>query len=213
MKRTSLRLTLGMIIRRGHYGYFFYYWLYGLIADYWLAKRSLGQTIFNKAHSAFPVQSISYPYLKELIARVDFGNDEIFVDVGCAWGRLLGYMRSHTQIKKFVGVELNEDVSKCAQRIFCDDPNITIITGNIINNLPLEGTIFYLFNPFDKTVLERFLKEIEDKIHHPIKLMYLHPTCRVLIDARQPRWTLVEELKIKPAYLGALTLCIYKYIP
>ncbi len=212
MDRTSLKLTPEMIMRRGHYCYFFYYWIYGLIADYRLAGKSLNQTIFNKVDGAFPVQSISYPYIKALIACVDFGSDEVFVDVGCAWGRLIGYMSSNTRIKKFIGVELNKDVAECARRIFYGDLNITIITGNIIDNLPLEGTIFFLFNPFDKTVLERFLNEIEENIHHLVKLMYLHPTCRELIDIR-PRWVLMKDLQIKPKHLGALTLCIYEYKP
>lgn len=211
MEEKSLRLTPGMIIRRGHYGYFFYYWLYGLIVDHHLARKSLDQTIFNKENSAFPVQSISYPYLKAMVSLLNFGEDEVFVDVGCAWGRLIGYMRSHTKIKKFVGVELNEEVAGCAKHIFYNDPSITIITGDIIGNLPSEGTIFFLFNPFDKVLFESFLEEVEENIHHPIKLLYLHPTCRELIDVRQSRWSLMEELEIKPAYLGALTLCIYEY--
>lgn len=213
MRKTLLSLTPGMILRRGHYGYFFYYWIYGLIVDYSLAKQSLGQTIFNNIHGAFPVQSITYPYLKALIEQVTFESNDVFIDVGCAWGRLLGYMRSHTKIKRFVGIELNEEVAKCAKRIFCDDPNITIISGSVIGNLPLDGTIFYLFNPFDKVILEHFLDEIEEKIHHPIKLMYLHPTCREVIEVRQHRWMVLEEREIAPKCLGALTLCIYKYNP
>ena len=213
MARNPMKMTLGMIIRRGNYAYFFYYWLYGLVLDYRLAGRSLSQTVFYKADGAYPVQSISYPYIKALEPHLNFGCNEIFVDVGCAWGRLIGYMRLHTQLEKFVGVELNGEVAKCAQRIFSYDQNVTIIEGDIIENLPLEGTIFYLFNPFDKTVLERFLMEIEEKIKNPIKLMYLYPTCREIIDARQPRWSLIKELEIKPKHLGALKLCIYKYKP
>lgn len=202
-----------MIIRRGHYAYFFFYWLYGVIMDHRLAGRSLSHTIYNDSQGAFPVQSISYPYIREFEKHLDFKSDEVFVDVGCAWGRLLGHLLTHSKIKRFLGVELNPEVAKCAQHIFRNVPNIEIISGDILTSLPKEGTIFYLFNPFDEVVFRRFIEKIEESISHPVKLLYLHPMYRHILDVGRPNWTITKECEIKPRYLGALTFCLYEYTP
>lgn len=210
MKKNKLKLTPWMIIKRGHYLYFLYYWLYGLIHDYKLAGKSLNHTVFNKQTDAFPVQCISYPYLKELLACVDFQEDEVFVDVGCAWGRLLGYLCLKTDIQQLVGVELNENVAEFAKRIFEDEPRVTILSGNILEKLPENGTTFYLFNPFGEEVLKEFLNVIEKKIKHPVRILYLHPTCRHVIETEGSGWILTEEKEVKPRCLGALRLCVYE---
>lgn len=210
MRRTSLKLTPGMILRRGHYGYFFYYWLYSLIWDYRLAGKLLDKTVFNDEPGAYPVQSISYLYLKELLKVVKLQKEDVFVDVGCAWGRLIGYLHSHLHAKKFIGVELNSEVAKIAVDIFKHEESVEIIEGDVLIKLPLEGTVFFLFNPFDAKVLEQFLIEVEQKISHSVTLLYLHPTCRHLVDARHLYWHLKEEINIKPKHLGSLTLCVYE---
>ena len=210
MKKNKLKLTPWMIVKRGHYFYFLYYWIYGLIHDYKLAGKSLNNTVFNKQKEAFPVQCISYPYLRELLKSVHFKKDEVFVDVGCAWGRLLGYLCSHTSIPNLIGVELNEEVATCAKSIFKDEPRVTIISGDILEELPENGTTFYLFNPFDEEVLKGFLDAVEKKIKHPVRILYLHPTCRHVIEVESTSWNLIEEKKIKPRHLGALKLCVYE---
>lgn len=211
MEKDPLKLTPGMILRRGHYGYFFCYWLYGRIMDLRLAGRSLDRTVFNSGKGAFPVQSISYPYIRALERRLCVGPDDVFVDVGCAWGRLLGYVRSHKKVKQLIGVELNPEVASRARKIFQNDARVKIVSGDILEHFPREGTVFYLFNPFDEEIFAKFIATVEANIRHPIKLLYLHPTCRAVLDAGRPGWSLVREEKIKPKHLGPLVLCVYEY--
>lgn len=213
MKNKSLKLTPSMIIRRGHYAYFFRFWLYGKIVDYHIAGESLNRTIFNSAAGAFPVQCISYPYLNELLPHLKLNPHDVFVDVGCAWGRLLGYLRLKTECQSLVGVELNATAAECAQTIFLGDPRVTIIQGDILEHLPENATVFFLFNPFDKKVLESFIRKIETSIFHPVRLLYLHPMCRGILDAGRTNWVLREEVPLKPKHLGPITLCVYEYIP
>lgn len=211
MKKNQLKLTPWMIVRRGHYLYFLYYWIYGLIQDYKMAGRSLSHTIFNKQENAFPVQSISYPYIKALVRCIDFSADDVFVDVGCAWGRLLKYLCYRTNIQKLIGVELNQEAAQFAQNISKSESRITIIAGDILQNIPEEGTVFYLFNPFGEDVMRKFLEIIENKITHSVRILYLYPTCRKVIE-ENCKWRLVEEKKVKPKNLGELELCVYEKV-
>lgn len=209
MKKNPLKLTPRMLLKRGNYLYHFSFWIYGLYYDLRFAKRSLNGTLFYKSKGAYPVQSISYIYLVELIKKVTFGQDDVFVDVGCAWGRLINFLRKKTPIKNFYGVELNSDVAKTAQKYFKKDSNVEIISGNILDNIPHDGTIFYLFNPFDSNVLDQFLDEIEKNIEHEVKILYLYPTCAEVFE-KHPIWKKIECVKLTPKHMGELDLFVYK---
>ena len=117
-KHNSLKLTPKMIIRRGHYLYFAYYWLYGKINDLLFARKSLDDTVFNNDKEAYPIQSLSYPYLKELSKSIIIYPEDVFVDVGCAWGRVLWCLRRKKYAKKWIGVEYNSRIEEQAKKIF-----------------------------------------------------------------------------------------------
>lgn len=210
MKKRSLKLTPLQIIKRGNYIYHLYYWIYALFYDFKICGRTLNGTLFYDADGAYPVQSISYIYLKELIKEIDYTDKDVFVDVGCAWGRLIGYLNFKTQIREFVGVELNSEVASFTYAVFQKKDNIKIIDGDILNNIPENGTIFYLFNPFDGKVLSRFLDEFESKIHHDAKIYYLYPTCKDEFDNRK-QWSLTSTRYLSPKHMGQLELRVYDY--
>ena len=212
-KKPKMRLTFGMILRRGHYLYFLYYWLYEKITDHRLFGKTLNKTVYNLSANNYPAQSISYPYLREFIKRTKYQENEVFVDVGCAWGRLIAYLNIHTNLNKFIGVEINPQVAQYAEQSFKNNPEVQIIQGDVVDKLPKNGTTFFLFNPFDTMVMERFLDSIEQNIDHPIRLLYLHPTCRTAIEKRSSHWHLVSKVELKPKHLGALILCEYRYVP
>ena len=211
MLQRKLKLTPMMILKRGRFFYFFFHWLYEIVADFCLSGMLLNRTIYNEDQGAYPAQSISYLYLREMVKAVELKVNDVFVDVGCAWGRLLGYMRRHTNAKKYIGIELNLAIAAKAKEIFQNMQNVEIIAGNVLDNFPMEGTVFFLFNPFDAEMMDSFLSLIEKSIIHKLRLYYLHPTCRHVFDERPQHWKLQEEIDLKPAHLGALTLCVYEY--
>lgn len=212
MDKNPLKMTPKKILKRGNYLYHFYFWIYGLYFDLRLAGKSLNDTVFNSTESAYPAQSLSYIYLRELIKIIEYDKNDVFVDVGCAWGRLLSYLQKKTKIEEFIGVELNESIAKSAQSYFENNPKIKILSGNILDVLPETGTIFFLFNPFDRKTLSLFLDSIEKNIRHKVTLIYLHPTCREEIDSRT-YWSLVNHTRLKPRHMGALDVCIYEFRP
>lgn len=207
--KNPLKLTPLMILKRGDYLYHFSFWVYGLYYDMLLAGRSLNRTVFNESKSAYPVQSISYMYLIELAKKIKYSPDDVFVDVGCAWGRLIGYLLKKTDISKFYGIELNQSIAEKAKKYFKNKSKVEIISGNILNNIPKDGTIFYLFNPFDADVLEAFLTAIDNNIQHSVKIMYLYPTCSEVFD-KHPEWKKTEVIELMPKRMGKLEMFIYQ---
>lgn len=211
MKRRvdDFKLTPSMVLKRGHYGYFFYYWVYTRLHDYRIAGCSLEGTRFNSLPGAYPVQCLSYPYLRELCRQVSFSETDVFVDVGCAWGRVLGYLRQKTPLGHLFGVEYNTEVARQTEEFFKDDPAVTIFAGDATEYIPREGTVYYLFNPFDAATMARFLQRLEQNAVEPVRLLYLHPTCKQVIEARAPAWRHERTIWLRPKHLGPLELCIY----
>jgi hypothetical protein len=49
---------------------------------------------------------------------------------------------------RIVGLELDKGLARVAAERLRRHPNVVIRTGNAIDNLPADGTLFWLFNPF-----------------------------------------------------------------
>ncbi len=212
MRKNELRLPLRSVLRRGHYLVFFGYYLYSLWMDWRIAGRSMSQTVFNRQSGAYAVQCISYPYLHELIGVLRWKPDDVLADVGCAWGRLLGYLERKTDIRDLIGIEINPEAAGTAKQIFRGSRRVRILEGDVLDVLPEEATILFLFNPFDDDVMCRFLDLVEACRKRPLRLYYLYPTCRQQFSGRG-LWKLEREVILQPRHLGPLSLCEFSYTP
>lgn len=209
----QLKTSFSSMLRRGHYLYYFTNWMITLIEDYKIAKMRMDKTIFSEYKDAYPSQSISYYYLKLFTENVEFNSNDVFVDVGSAWGRMIGYLNQHTSISKFIGVEINEKIADLSKKIFLNDNNIEIISGDIVENIPKDATVFYLFNPFNEVVMQKFLDAVEHNIDHTVRVLYLHPTCKSVFDNRSNKWQMINKYILKPRHMGELKLLEYYYRP
>src|SRR5215469_3193350 len=85
-----------------------------------------------------------------LIFRDSIKQSDVLVDIGCGKGRVINWWLSRGLHNSIIGIELDETVAKATQRRLRRYTNVKIISGDAIANLPENGTIFYLFNPFDE---------------------------------------------------------------
>ncbi len=207
--KKKLRTPISSVLKAGHYFYYLKHWILSYYRDFRATGHSMNATVFNVNPDAYPVQSLNYLYLQELVEKSQIKNEPLLIDVGCAWGRVLAYLEKTTSIPKLIGVELNEEIARKAAKVFRNSERVEIICADITENVPQEASAFYLFNPFSGEVLRRFLHEVEQQCRQPVTLYYLHPTCREVID-RAPQWELKEEIILQPKYYGELLLCVYQ---
>ena len=129
--------------------------------DAWLdwrwGGRLLGQdtpTRFaNKG--AYNTEDTSYDVLKYLFKLVAPRPDDVIVDVGCGRGRVINYLLSRGLKNRIYGLELDPDVASDTAERLARHRNVSIVSGNAIENLPQRGTLFYLYNPFAEFVVRR----------------------------------------------------------
>lgn len=181
-----------------------------------IGGKALNKRIETKhaAEGAKDTQSTDYRLLKPLFEKVTLSENDKLVDVGCGQGRVLSYLITEKGFKgKLVGIELASDIAAFTQARFRNYPQVEIINKNVIGNIPADGTVFYLFNPFNGMVLKDFLDSFENTVKHPALLIYGIPIHHTEFNGRE-KFKLSDVLSIEREYMKhPIEINIYKYNP
>ena len=120
--------------------------------------RPLGGTVRTRYEHLGAFHSTNTPYdeMARLFAEVEVGPADVIVDAGCGKGRSLNWLLSRYPRNTIVGIELDPKIGAQTARRLRRRTNVTILCGDAIELLPADGTVFYLFNPFDGAVMARF---------------------------------------------------------
>lgn len=98
----------------------------------------------------------NYDDLPILFEAGEIQPEDVIVDVGAGKGRAINWLLSHHPRNRIIGIELDPQICSRAAHRLRNYPQVTIVCGDAIKLLPAEGTIFYMFNPFNEEVMIRF---------------------------------------------------------
>jgi SAM-dependent methyltransferase len=121
---------------------------------------------------AHDIQNSDYSDLPILFAAAGLEADDVVVDVGCGKGRVLNWLLAHHPRNRLYGIELDRDICAGTAKRLRRWPNATILCGDATELLPAEATVFYLFNPFDHTVMQRFADAVLALPPRPRRVVY-----------------------------------------
>ena len=161
------------------YNYFFQNYLFDLInglnTHVWLPNKYINQNIKNLKHGV-QYQASWTKIIKEttifIISNYEINLDNcIFYDVGCGKGKVLcvwSKLLNYNEKRLLVGLDFNSALIKIAKKnlkkikennykLF----NTDVLDYDFVNNKNLN--IFYLYNPFDQTIMKKFVNKIKDK--------------------------------------------------
>jgi hypothetical protein len=96
---------------------------------------------------------------------------DVLVDIGCGKGRVLNWWLDQYRNHRIYGIELDPDIAEQTRNRLRRFANVTILTGDACALIPSEGSLFYLFNPFDAEVMQRFIAAV---LKNPIVSSGLH---------------------------------------
>lgn len=135
---------------------------------------------------AVNVANSDYAVLPQLFDRL-IEEDEVLVDVGCGKGRVLNWWLRFYPRNRLVGIELDAEVAAKTRHRLRRHPQVEVYSGNVLDLFPEEGTFFYLFNPFDRTVMRQFLdvffRSRPQRLLKPRKILYYNCVYKdLLID-------------------------------
>jgi SAM-dependent methyltransferase len=146
-----------------------------------------------KYTSAYKPIYSSFSLSKLLLSfRIDL-SEYIFIDLGSGKGRAI-LMASMLPFKEIIGVEFSEilnDIAKSNVEKFPKNlqlcKNISFITIDATEYIfPDEKYILYMFNPFDKIIMEKVLENISKQFYaRPVHIIviYINPQFAYLLEA------------------------------
>lgn len=112
---------------------------------------------------AYATANSSYETLRKLF-RGRVRPSDVLVDVGCGKGRVINAWLHEGYTNRMIGVELDPEVAAETRTRLKRFRNVNIVTGDILANFPEDGTLFYLFNPFDARVMEKFRNRLKTSL-------------------------------------------------
>jgi SAM-dependent methyltransferase len=106
------------------------------------------------------------------------GPEEVLVDVGCGKGRVILWWLKKGYKNKIYGIEIDEKTAAETQARFSKYANVRIITGNIIENMPQDGTLFYLFNPSKGNLMMQFEQKLREQFRERKNVTIIYYNCQ-----------------------------------
>lgn len=127
--------------------------------------RPLGGTTRTRYGHLGAFHSTNSPYdeLGILFEDVEVGRDDVIVDVGAGKGRSLNWLLDRYPGNRIYGIELDPEICARTARRLRRHSNVTVVCGDASELIPPEGTVFYLFNPFDGEVMTRFARALAER--------------------------------------------------
>jgi 16S rRNA G966 N2-methylase RsmD len=134
--------------------------------------------------------STSKDFLKRLIKDLEKVidkplNKELFVDFGSGKGSAIIHARE-IGFKKSIGVEFAKELHEIAQSNIkkLKLKSVESIYGDAtLYKIPSNVSVIYLFNPFDKVVMQKFIENLQeerDSFQDDVYLIYKNHSCDIL---------------------------------
>ncbi|MDF2571599.1 MAG: GCN5-related N-acetyltransferase [Sporomusa sp.] len=139
------------------------------------------------------VYHTEYSAMDIIFSQVNIRPHDVLVDVGCGKGRVINYWLSQGYTNTMYGLEIDPLVAQETAEQFSAWPNVNIAFGDAIKNLPPDGSIFYLYNPFSCEKFYEFESQIAKLAQtNKITLVYYRPKSLLAFDNGQWHIRLID---------------------
>jgi SAM-dependent methyltransferase len=153
------------------------------------------------AYGHVPTDAAALSYI---FRQCPITGDDVLVDVGCGKGRVIAWWLNQGFRNRIIGIEIDEKLAAFARQAFGRYENVEMIQGDINDNLPEAGSLFFMFNPFNRAVMEAFKEKLwelaEKRARNPdnescdIRLIYYYPVhLDVFSEDQNWRVTMIKQ--------------------
>lgn len=158
----------------------FIYDLNEYILDFLIARQSLAGKFEScyEIQGGTVVQSTDYRLIKDIIRKAPLSKDMSITDVGCGMGRFIGYLLHRGFKGNITGVEVDKTYADFCTYLFKRKKNVNIYCSDVLDFDIDPNDVVYLYNPFDETILRRFL----ERNRHLSKIVYCNDVHRSVLE-------------------------------
>ncbi len=142
-----------------------------------------------------------YALLKVMREIQQYAHSYSFMDIGCGKGRVL-VVSEYFGFKKIGGIDLDKDLIDIASKNIAARKHAKTATefhvycANALEmNYPNEPTVYFLFNPFNKEVMDGVLKKICTQNSHRNMFVYMNPTAKEVFNTSDFKH--IKEIRTK----------------
>jgi SAM-dependent methyltransferase len=147
---------------------------------------------------AHGVRNVSYRALAALFRHVTIEPGDVLVDVGCGRGRALNYWLREGLPNRLVGLEIDEEVAAGVRDRLKRYPNVEIVVGDAVEHIPEGASIFFMYSPFDATVMQRFKERLrQPPCDRTCRALLYYAPRHASVFRDDPAWT-VTPLEMGP---------------
>ena len=127
-----------------------------------------------------PYEALNYFILENLLANFCklFPGEKGLIDVGSGKGRVM-VAAAHYGFKNIIGVDFAKELCAAAERNInkiktqFPDTTFNIYCKDILNYaIKADDKVFFLFNPFNKEIMEKFLEKIDQSVKEHKRIIY-----------------------------------------
>jgi len=142
-----------------------------------------------------PYEALNYFILENLLESFCklFPREKSLIDVGCGKGRVM-VAAAHYGFKNIIGVDFAKELCAAAERNInkiktqFPDTTFNIYCKDILNYaINADDKVFFLFNPFNKEIMEKFLEKIDRSVkehRRTIYFIYANPEQKEILDQK-----------------------------
>lgn len=168
----------------------------------------------NVARGWHGSQNSDYHALEAIFSAVEIKKSDVIVDVGCGKGRLFNFLLAKKLSNRMIGVEVDQTTFEFTKNRLRHFLQVEIIRADVeCDPVPLEGTIFYLFNPFNQVIVQKFadclIERIKDNVYQdkdrPL-IIYYNISNRLSVFTENPLWKVQHLVNISHTGLDAVLI-------
>jgi len=140
--------------------------------------------------------SVDYCQLPKLFHErngVMIRDTDVLVDVGCGKGRVINWWLRRGLHNKMIGIELDDRFAAPTAERLRQFPNVSIVCGNALENIPPDGTLFFLFNPFTAPIVAAFKDRVIEVCGEAADVTIVYSLCaHAEVFRNDPRWVVTS---------------------
>lgn len=125
---------------------------------------------------------------------------DVLVDVGCGKGRVINWWLSQGFENKMIGIELDKDIANDTRHRLRRHKNVEIVGGDAIKQLPKNGTVFYLYNPFKQPWVAALRAKLSASFGKTGGITIYYYNCLHVDVFRNDNEWFVQEIELSPPF-------------
>lgn len=171
--------------------------VHSTVTELYLGIRTTGSSPVPDNAVLIPYIPIPYRAIFPILSTVALGPDDVFVDVGCGKGRMV-CCASRWPAREVIGIDFDQALVQAAQqnsvRVRGRQAPTRLLCARAEDYSYADITVAYLYHPFERPVMERFLARFEATMRRDrsVRLVYANPVHDDLF--RSADWLVEEEV-------------------